>query len=211
MKFVVIEGTDAAGKATQTKMLVEALQAKNKTVRTFSCPDYDNVTGKLIKTALKGEQKLDNLTLQMLFAANRYEFIPTFIENCKKDNVDYIIADRYIISSIIYADAYASTYGGDRFGQFIKVINNRLPEPDVTFLLDISISESFRRRPQRRDAFELDEKFLENVRLEYLSYFSNDASGKLFVVSCTPVQEQSKSVTVVHNEILEVLRQENVI
>lgn len=212
MKFIVIEGTDAAGKATQTKLLADYLRSMGKTVKTFSCPDYENVTGKLIIQALKGEKKLDILTLQMLFAANRYEFVPELFAQCKKDKIDYLIADRYVISSIVYGDAYAETHKSDRPGQFIAVINDRLPQPDLSILLDVSVEESFRRRPERRDSFETDKEFLHNVRLEYLRKFSLDASGKMKIVTATPVHTKpSRSIDEIHQMVIECLREMSIV
>ena len=39
-KFIVIEGLDGSGKATQSKILAEKLMAEGKNIRKLEFPDY---------------------------------------------------------------------------------------------------------------------------------------------------------------------------
>ena len=48
-KLLVIEGSDGSGKATQTKLLYEALQGAGKAVRMVSYPNYDSPSSALVK------------------------------------------------------------------------------------------------------------------------------------------------------------------
>lgn len=95
--IIALEGADAAGKATQAKILVECLRAAGHVVESMSFPNYETPTGKLILEMLKGTRELglwgnivigpysfegrlqrdagtaNALVLQALMTANRYE------------------------------------------------------------------------------------------------------------------------------------------
>ena len=54
-KVIVIEGSDGSGKATQTKLLYEALTAQGKKVKMVSYPCYESDSSALVKMYLEGE------------------------------------------------------------------------------------------------------------------------------------------------------------
>ena len=51
-KFIVIEGLDGSGKATQTKLICEKLTKKNKKFCKLSFPNYDEPSSALVKMYL---------------------------------------------------------------------------------------------------------------------------------------------------------------
>ena len=53
-KVIVIEGSDGSGKATQTKLLYEALTAQGKKVKMVSYPCYESDSSALVKMYLQG-------------------------------------------------------------------------------------------------------------------------------------------------------------
>ena len=53
-KVIVIEGSDGSGKATQTKLLYEALTAQGKQVKMVSYPCYESDSSALVKMYLEG-------------------------------------------------------------------------------------------------------------------------------------------------------------
>ena len=53
-KIIVIEGLDGSGKATQTKLLAEKLQAQGRRVRQLSFPDYESRGSALVQMYLSG-------------------------------------------------------------------------------------------------------------------------------------------------------------
>ena len=102
---VVIEGLDASGKQTHSKLLAEMLGAKR-----FSFPNYESVTGKAILGHLKKEwcaanikdatkpNELDALVFQALQTANRLEVQPV-IEMALR--VGPVVFDRYWQSAVV--------------------------------------------------------------------------------------------------------------
>ena len=53
--LIILEGGDGSGKATQTKCLVERLQAEGHRVRSVSFPNYDSDASMPIKMYLSGQ------------------------------------------------------------------------------------------------------------------------------------------------------------
>lgn len=187
-KFIVFEGIDASGKETISKMLTEHLQAKHRQVKLYSFPNYNTPIGGLIKEHLQKKwwttelhqespehmpitqinKKRDALVFQALQAANRLEFargIKSYLEDGYT-----VICDRYTVSGEVYgaADGLPPAY--------LERLFSFLPQPDITFLLDIPVEESFRRRPDRNgDRYEEDRVKLAHIRRRYLWFFQERA------------------------------------
>jgi thymidylate kinase len=176
--IITIEGTDASGKATLCATLAKALQAKHPThlVMQQSFPDYSTDSGSAILRVLKGEilagDKDRALILQALMAANRYEVFQLLAEfEVSEDRI--LILDRYYISGLVYGFADGLPSG------WLEALHDALPPAEISILLDLSVEEGFRRRPERRDKYEGDVTFLESVRKLYVEYFQNAHSREL--------------------------------
>ena len=55
--IIAIEGSDQAGKKTQTAMLAKALKSQKIKTAVFDFPDYSTVIGKEIDSYLHGKRK----------------------------------------------------------------------------------------------------------------------------------------------------------
>ena len=71
--IIALEGTDQAGKKTQTVMLAKALKAQKIKTTVFDFPDYSTVIGKEINSYLHGKRKFPPEIIHYLYAANRWE------------------------------------------------------------------------------------------------------------------------------------------
>ena len=71
--IIVIEGSDQAGKKTQTTLLAQALKKSKIKTKTFSFPDYTTPLGKEIDRFLHGKRKFPAQVIHCLLAANRWE------------------------------------------------------------------------------------------------------------------------------------------
>jgi thymidylate kinase len=184
--IVVIEGVDASGKQTHSKLLAERLKATR-----FSFPNYESVTGKAILGHLKGGWGIDNrpggglnqtdmaaldaLVFQALQTANRLEIMPEIAAAKAKGPV---VFDRYWQSAVVYG-----TLDGLSPVLAYNIQAGALPQADVNILIDIPVEEGFRRRPERRDRYETDREFLEKVRVGYLRLWGERSDRDVYGAS----------------------------
>lgn len=178
--IVTLEGIDASGKATQTKRLVEQIQAEGMKAERFDFPRYQTKVGDEILSLLTqqwtvGAQTEDSFTeakdvralvLQALMTINRYEHFD-YLKRWSEDSEGILVLDRYFASGIVYG----ACDGLDR--EFLLQIHSALPQPDAWVFVDITPEESVRRRPQRRDEYETREGFMHKVRAGYLELFDS--------------------------------------
>ncbi len=150
----MIDGADGAGKATQTKLLVERLRAEGQLVETMSFPNYEaNVFGQLIKECLQGKRgdfrkdgkvgdfaSLDPRIASTLYAVDRFESRPQLTAWLAAGKV--VILDRYVSSNMLHQ---GSKMVGDEAGlRDFLAWNDRveheifgLPRPDLIVYLDV--------------------------------------------------------------------------
>ena len=115
--MIVIEGADRVGKSTHADKLIEKLNACNKPVKLMKFPDRTTSIGKLIDTYLKGETKLDDHAIHLLFSANRWELANDINETLKSGTS--IIIDRYAFSGVAYSAA--KPVSDHRIAAFIRM------------------------------------------------------------------------------------------
>ena len=158
--LVAFEGLDQSGKQTQAELLRDRLTSSGRLVRLLSFPDYQTVIGAEIGRALRGERDYTADVMQLLYVANRYEFKREILR--AKESGTIVVCDRYLASSIAYGEAQ----GLD--ADWLTDIQKHLPQPDLTFLLDIAPEVSARRKTADRDKYERDLSMLGRVRDSYL-------------------------------------------
>jgi dTMP kinase len=158
--LIAFEGLDQSDKQTQAETLAARLSSGGRTVRQLSFPDYDTPIGSEIGRALQGEREYGPDVMQLLYVANRYERKNEVIRARIAGEV--IICDRYLASSVAYGEAH----GLD--AKWLLEIQKHLPQPDITFRLDIAPEVSARRKTQDRDKFERDMALLARVRDSYM-------------------------------------------
>ncbi len=189
--FVCIEGLDASGKNTQSKILAERLKAK-----LYSFPRYDTPMGQVIKRHLTGQIELstqdeesvivpgigsvtrsvpgsrrrapeDSLMFQALMLADKCniadEIQDTFLGGTP------VVCDRWVPSAICYGAAD----GVDR--NWLIQTHRALPEADLNIFLDVTPEEALRRRPDARDRYERDREKQKRVRHEYQRWWSENS------------------------------------
>ena len=158
--LVAFEGLDQSGKQTQAELLRDRLTSQGGRVQLLSFPDYQTVIGAEIGRALRGERDYTADVMQLLYVANRYEFKGEILRAKKRGTI--VVCDRYLASSIAYGEAQ----GLD--AEWLTEIQKYLPQPDITFLLDIAPEVSARRKTTDRDKYERDHSLLARVRDSYL-------------------------------------------
>ena len=158
--LIAFEGLDQSGKQTQAERLRDRLIAAGRTVQLLSFPDYDTAIGGEIGRALRGERDYTPDVMQLLYVANRYEYKGEILR--AKETGTIVVCDRYMASSVAYGEAH------DLDGRWLTDIQRYLPQPDITFLLDIAPEVSAKRKTADRDKFERDLAMLARVRESYL-------------------------------------------
>ena len=129
-KFIVIEGLDSTGKETQSNLLVDKLRNEGNKVLKISYPNYDSRSSELVKMYLNGEilenpEDINPYATSTFYAADRYI---TYIKEYKDiwNDYDYIIADRYVESNMIY--------------QLTKLWNKKDPVKFISWLIQLEYS-----------------------------------------------------------------------
>ena len=158
--LIAFEGLDQSGKQTQAERLRDRLVAAGRSVTLLSFPDYQTAIGAEIARALRGERAYRADVMQLLYVANRYEWRDEILK--QKEAGTILLSDRYVASSVAYGEAQGLDVS------WLIEIQKYLPQPDVTFLLDIPPEVSARRKTSDRDAYERDLSLLARVRESYL-------------------------------------------
>ncbi len=143
--LIAIDGVDASGKETQSKLLYEKLLSDGKRVRRISFPMYESNSSYFVKEYLSGSygknpSDVNAYAASMLFAADRFA---TFRTDWGKNylNGDIIIADRYVTSNLIHqAGKIADEKEKKAFIEWEEDFEYNklgLPRPDITVFLDM--------------------------------------------------------------------------
>lgn len=179
--FVVIEGGDACGKATQARMLLENLSNPSMLE---SFPRYETPLGKIILAMLKrGPSTLSefappehNLVLQTLLNSDRmlfqqglkpYEFQRQIGDRA---NERFLICDRWWQSGFVYGRA--SGLEAEQTYQWIPMHK----QAHLNLLIDVPAEVAMERRAPR-DKFEEKLSFRRQIRTEYLNLWEERKMG----------------------------------
>lgn len=105
MAFIAIEGIDGSGKATQAKLLVEALEAEGYRCDAYAFPAYqDNIGGQLLAELTAGKRgdfaNTDPRLASLPYSIDRYES-SLDIQIALADG-KVVIADRFTGSNQIH-------------------------------------------------------------------------------------------------------------
>jgi len=172
-KFIVFEGIDGSGKTTQinqlSKWLLETDLIPEKNQLVITREPGGTKLGKSIRSLLLDTSRgnsPDSITELLLYAADRSQHVNEIIRPTLNKG-DWVISDRFCGSTLAYQG-----YGRNLDIKLIKDLENIATQgitPDLTFLLDIPVEESIKRRINRKnDRMEKEGiEFLSNVSLGF--------------------------------------------
>ena len=189
-KIIVIEGTDKAGKGSQSRMLAETLKASGKVCVILDFPDYTTSVGMEIKAFLEGKRDYLPEVKHLLFSANRWEKkkeIESMLENGT-----IIVMNRYWQSNLVYGVAN----GMDT--NWLLRLDKGLPKEDIVLVILVNPSISAK-RAETQDMFESDSQLAAKAYRNYLK-FAKQYRWK--------VVDGSKSKEQVHQEVTKIIRKE---
>ena len=157
--IIAIEGSDQAGKKTQTTMLSKSLKAEKIKTTVFDFPDYSTIIGKEINNYLRGKRKFPPEIIHYLYAANRWEKLEEIKKSTVKNSV--LIMNRYYHSNLVYGIANGLKE------KWLQKLEEGLPRADLVIVLDISQTKSFSRKKSKRDKFEKNKDFSKKISQIY--------------------------------------------
>lgn len=147
--FVVIDGGDNSGKATQTALLVDRLRKEGKKVGTLDFPQYEvNTFGRLIKESLQGKHgdflAVDPKIASTLYAADRYEAKGVLQELLAQNDV--VILDRYVSANMLHQGSkIENVLERQEFLAWLEHVEYGIfgiPKPDLVIALSVSAEDS---------------------------------------------------------------------
>lgn len=177
--IVAVEGIDRAGKTTQTDRLRAALVEAGSRVATLSFPRYESFFGRTIRELLDGHgaasaATVDARSMSLWYALDRWDAF----RNLDRD-VDVVLLNRYTLSNAVYQSSRVPAEQADALFRWVIELEFgqlRLPEPDLTVVLDVDPELSRDRshgsagdgRDEAPDVYERSLGLLDNARRRYL-------------------------------------------
>jgi dTMP kinase len=144
MVFIVLEGIDGSGKATQTKLLVERLRREGYKVETLDFPQYGTKSAGPLENYLNGKygsaEEVSPYVASIFYACDRYD-ASSKIRNWLKEG-KIVIADRYIASNIGHQGGKIKDL--EERKRYIDWLYDleynlfKIPKPDATIILKTS-------------------------------------------------------------------------
>ncbi|XP_072429254.1 thymidylate kinase [Chiloscyllium punctatum] len=190
--LIVLEGIDRSGKSTQCRKLQEALREHGRAAEVLQFPDRSTEIGGLISSYLEKTSNLEDHTVHLLFAANRWERVPLIKEKLQQGVT--LILDRYAFSGVAFTSAKP-----DFTLEWCKQPDVGIPKPDVILFLHLQPSTAAKRGGFGNERYEnyafqdsVLKQFEELMKDETLNWKKLDAS---------------QSVEDLHQEILSRVKQ----
>jgi dTMP kinase len=189
--FIVFEGIDSSGKTTQAELLKQYFIAQQQ--QAVISPEPSNgIIGNTIRQALKQriifsrDRALFDEQMAYLFAADRHDHLYNDIDGVFKLIADnyHVISTRYYFSSLAYNCDTVEKFN------FVKKLNDRFPNPDLTIYLDIPLEASMVRLQERslQEVYENKSKLFQ-VREQYKKIFAQ-YDGEAISLDGTQNREQ---------------------
>ncbi len=140
-KFIVIDGTDGSGKATQIELLTQALKKQKLKFETIDFPRYEeNIYGRLAGRYLKGEfggvNEVSPYLAALTYAGDR-NLAKILIEKWLTEG-KVVISNRYVPSSKAHMAAKLKPKDRDNFWQWLDELEyktNKIPKENFVIFL----------------------------------------------------------------------------
>lgn len=196
MKIITFEGIEGVGKSTQINLLKDYIESRGLSASIFREPGSTVIGENIRSILLDSKENLSKESELLLMFAARAQLIS---EKVKISNTDFILFDRFYDASVAY-QGFGRGLSVDFINNLISFIN--CPQPDLTFLLDISVENGFKRKINDvKDRIESSgDEFFEKVRQGYLKIAKSqperikviDAMGSIEDINKEIIKEVSK-------------------
>lgn len=213
---VAIEGSDGAGKETQSDLLVGYFMRREMSVERVSFPRYHQTAGgTFLFEALKGKESerydfvhVDPLAASLFYAADRWQSLP-YLKSLIADN-DVVIFDRYVESNLLHQGGkFKTAKEREAFARFLYNLEYgmlALPQPQVILYLKLPFQVSQDRARKRAegvggklDAVESNLEYVKNSHeagIFYAEHFNWE------IVDCVTIDGQELSREEIHSRVV---------
>ena len=216
-KLIVFEGTDGSGKATQTRLLCQALKQAGIAYQEIDFPRYGKPSAAMVQEYLDGNlgKKPGDVNA---YAASMFYAMDRFASYKQDWGAFYeegglIVADRYTTSNAVHQasklpDEERNVYLDWLFDTEYRLLG--LPKPDLVIYLDMptEITEKMMRQREQStgthaDIHEQDEAYLKRCR----------ANAKEVVKTCgwTVIHcangDEPRTPEDIHRQVMEIVRE----
>lgn len=215
-KLIIIEGTDCSGKETQSKRTVERLIEKGEKVFSFSFPNYNSPTGKIVGGPLLGKEyicdgwfpetspKVDPLVASAYYAADRRYNIDTIKEHL--NNGEIVIVDRYVESNMAHRGGKLKTKE-ERMKMYKKLDDlefgiMELPRPDAVIFLYMPYEYACILKQSRAEKPDQNELSIEHLKDAEAAYLELTEIYKFKKVDCVK-DDAIRTIEDINNDVYE--------
>jgi len=198
--FISFEGLDGCGKSTQAQLLKQRFETEGENVLLLREPGGTIISEKIRDILLsKIHSAMIPVAEILLFSAARAQLVHEIIQPALQKNT-VVLCDRYVDSTTAYQG-----FGRGIPHENVATINRIATQgllPDITFFLDIPVSEAMNRRKTSRaeeDRMEdAEQRFFQNIYDGFLSIANNEPKRFTRI-------DGMLSITEIHNHIWEIL------
>lgn len=217
-KLIIIEsGSDASGKATQTKKLYEKLVEEGHNVRKVEFPNYDSESSSLVKMYLRGEfgekpSDVDPYIASTFYAADRYASFKTQWEDFYNDG-GIILADRYTTSNMVHQASKMDVEDRVKYLDWLcdyEFNLYKIPQPDCVIFLDVPVEFSKKLMENRKNKITGEEE--KDIHESDLDYLQKSYNNSLYIaqkynwekINCVE-EDNLRSIESIHEDIYEIV------
>lgn len=207
-KFITFEGGEGCGKSTQTRLLADYLQKSGISCLLTKEPG-GTAEGKILRELLvTGDcNKLDAISECLLYYADRRNHLTKVVWPALQDD-KWVISDRYADSTEAYQYyGYDKRVEYDTLKSLYRIVAGDF-KPDLTIILDIDPKLGMERSFAKAETMtkkelrfeQRDMQFHENLRRGFLEIAAREPERCIVI-------DADCDITVLHNEIIKVVRQ----
>lgn len=211
--FIVIDGTDGSGKATQTSLLVKKLKEKNYEVEIIDFPQYGNKSAGLVEEYLNGKygnaNEVGPYVASVFYACDRYD--ASFKIRKWLNEGKIVISNRYISSNMGHqAGKIKDKKERDAYLKWLKEFEFGLlgiPQPDLTILLslDPQIGQKWVDKKGHRDYVNGAKRDIHENDLKHLEEASK-AYREVAKENDWPIVNAAKSIEEVNKDVMQLIK-----
>ena len=224
-KFIVLEGTDASGKATQLEILKKRLREKSFSAKTLDFPRYyETAWGEFIGRYLKGEfgdpQKINPYLSFLPYMLDQLLAKPLITRWVGEGKI--VLSNRYFTSNFAHQAGKLPPRKRKKFREFLKKAGYKelkLYQPDLVLVLyvphkiamKLNLKKSQRKyiKGRKRDLVERHQIYQEESVKEYLKVCREEDNWVL--IKCCDDFDMLKTPQEIHEIIYKILRGRKII